>query len=105
MTTHTDLVNEVAAAIKVAQAERPYGLYDYTRYPGDGPAHVVRNEHTNTIIAGYSNAEIARHLYDQLSSEYVAQAAIKATMGWLEADLVRSWNQFNSRPYPWPPTK
>jgi len=72
------MIERVARAIAGANAERAYGLYDYSGYPGDAPPHVVRHERTNEVLLRTNDRDEAQALYDRLTAEHPAIAAIKA---------------------------
>jgi hypothetical protein len=78
MTEHEKLVERVARAIENASKHRPYGLYDYSKYPDPNasPPHVVRDERDGRAILRTHDAEEARELFDTLSRQYVGRAAL-----------------------------
>lgn len=76
----------LAAAIETASCpgrEGPYGLYDYSEYPGETPPYVVRDfrvrgpGHGDAVFSSHDRAE-ADAVYDRLTREHVARAAIEA---------------------------
>lgn len=97
----SSLVVAVADAIEKAQKARPYGLYDYSKHHPSGPPHVVRNELAKAgepdFIAGFHDSVTARELYNELTREHVAQAAIKAVSDWMQADLLAQMQRFGLR--------
>jgi len=86
------IIEAVTDAIVRAQAQRAYGLYDYSKYPGDDPAHVVRYELAklgeSDEVARFHDRETARQLCEKMAHEHVAKAAIQAMTDWLQADLI-----------------
>jgi hypothetical protein len=76
------MLDVVGAAIEKAQSQKPYGLYDYSNYPGEAPPHVVRDERTGRRLLTTWDPEEARSLFEELKRFYVADAAIKAMDQW-----------------------
>lgn len=99
------MVEVVADAIEKARADRAYGLYDYSSYPGTDAPHVVRYESRAVKgceigeVGRFADGATARALYEKLSREYVAQAAIRAMTEWMAADVAKSWAKFNRFPF------
>lgn len=84
-TPREGLVAAVAAAIARADAQRPYGAYDYSSYPGDAPPYAVRDERTGRdILRTWDHAE-GQAAYKRLTEEFVAEAALTATAEWYTA--------------------
>lgn len=74
----TEILDRVGSAIEHASKERPYGLYDYSNYPGDRPPHVVMYEKNGASVFRSRDAAEARSVYERLCREYIAGAAIEA---------------------------
>lgn len=74
-----NMIERVARAINDARQKRPYGLYDYSGYPGNTPPHQVKDERVfpNKIILVTVHPEEAQDLYNKLSAEFIARAAIE----------------------------
>lgn len=91
------MIERVAKAGREAENNRAYGLYDYSRYAGDEPPHVVIYEKTRQIVFKSHDHEAARVEYCRLRDEAVARAVIEAlrepTPGMIEAGghRVPSW--------------
>lgn len=78
--TRDELIETMARAITIAHGERPFGLYDYSKYPDPNasPPHVVRNERTgNGIFRSYDEGE-AEKVFKELTERHVATAALTA---------------------------
>lgn len=91
MTTSEEVVARIARAIAEAGQHRPYGLYDYSGYPGESPPHVVRDERTGERLLITGDRDKAEEYWRKLSQEYVAHAAIAAwnTRSPAQAERVR----------------
>lgn len=72
------MIERVAEALERVKNTRAYGLYDYSSYPGELPPHVVRDEIAGKAVLRTNDAVEARTLYEKLSREFVARAAIAA---------------------------
>ena len=71
-------IERVGDAIESASKVRAFGLYDYSRYPGEGPPHVVRNELTGErVMATWDEGE-ARAKYERCKRDFIAKAAMDA---------------------------
>lgn len=79
-TCQGELIETMARAITVAHGERPFGLYDYSKYPGPkaSPPHVVRNERTGEGVFRSYNGDEAEKVFKELTERHVATAAIAA---------------------------
>lgn len=78
--TRDELIETMARAITIAHRERPFGLYDYSKYPDPNasPPHVVRNERTgDSIFRSYDGGE-AEKVFKELTERHVATAALTA---------------------------
>jgi len=82
-------LNRVADAIEAASCpnrEGPFGLYDYTRYLNEGSTkpHCVRDfrdpksDTWGDIIHCTDDPNEAQDVYNQLTRQHIAAAAIKA---------------------------
>ena len=90
-------VEKVAAAIERALAERAYGLYDYSGYPGEADPHVVRDERAGTVLLRTNDPGTARKVYDELVRTHPAIAAIQAMPPLpREQQPGLEWRDFNS---------
>lgn len=76
------MLETVGTAIQDAQSDRPYGLYDYSSYPGEDPPHVVKDERTRKEVYRSEDGDVARLIYERLCREYIADVAIKAMDQW-----------------------
>jgi len=91
------IIERVASAIEEAQChgrEGPYGLYDYSDYPGNTAPHRVRDfrdpksdTYGNHVFKSV-NREEARAEYERLTREHVAKAAIEAMRNSTDVDNV-----------------
>ncbi len=66
----------LAAAIKKASSERRYGKYDYSKYPGEEPPFVIRDEKTGDIVFRSRDYDEAEREYVRLCDEHLARAAL-----------------------------
>lgn len=83
------MIERVASAIDAAQCpgrEGPYGLYDYSDYPGNAAPHRVRDfrdlksdTYGNHVFKS-TNRDEAKAEYERLTKEHVAKAAIEAAI-------------------------
>jgi hypothetical protein len=72
-------LERMARAIEDATNNRPFGLYDYSSYPGSEPPHVVRDETKNGKIVFRSNTPVPAQLeHERLTRNHIARAALMA---------------------------
>jgi hypothetical protein len=76
------MLEVVGLAIEQASKVRAFGLYDYSKYPGDTPPHVVENEITGERVLQSWDKDEARAKYEECCRRYIASAAIKAMDQW-----------------------
>ncbi len=94
------LLQAVVEAIRESNCggrEGPFGLYDYTHKDKTTgaiiPRHVIRDFRTlrdgqyGKFLHEGTDATVMRALYDQMTEEHVAAAAIKAVIGWTSGEL------------------
>jgi hypothetical protein len=72
-------LERMARAIEDATNNRPFGLYDYSSYPGSEPPHVVRDETNGGKIVFRSNTPVPAQLeHERLTRNHIARAALMA---------------------------
>lgn len=98
MTTYNEqFLDAIADAIEKARCpgrEGPYGLYDYSAYPGSEPPHVIRDfrpglsgRAIGRTVECFEDAAEARRHYDELTRRYIAKAAVNAMEEWFSKRL------------------
>lgn len=82
-----EILDRVADAIEKARCpdrEGPFGLYDYSNYRGNEEPHCVRDfrdprsDTYGNIIFRSSDREEAERMYERLTRQHIAAAAIAA---------------------------
>lgn len=76
----TGVLEKMARVIADASEERPYELFDYSRYPevpGGVKAHVARNRRGGIVFESDDRTEAAS-VFDRLTRAHVARAALQA---------------------------
>ena len=76
--TRDELIEAMARAATKAASTRHYGLYDYSRYPGDAPPHVVIEEKTGRVAFGSDDSKIATAEYERLTRQAVGDSTLDA---------------------------
>jgi hypothetical protein len=77
---------EAIEAAGCPHREGPYGLYDYSNYPGTEPPHVVRDFRDprsadwGKAVFRTSDAAAAKTEFTRLTHEHIAMAAYRASM-------------------------
>lgn len=78
MPARVSLVATVANAIARAQGERRFGCYDFSKYPGDAPPYVIRDDiDRKELYRSWDHAECQR-TYEQIGQIYVAERVLGA---------------------------
>lgn len=78
------LVATVANAIVRAQGERRFGQYDYSKYPGDAPPYVIRDEiDRRELYRSWDHEECSR-TFEQIKKVYVAERVLGAIVEFYE---------------------
>jgi hypothetical protein len=72
------LTAAVAKAIARAQAERRFGCYDYSRYPGDAPPYVIRDEIARREVYRSWNHAECQARYVEVEQTYIAECVLGA---------------------------
>lgn len=71
--------------------EGPYGLYDYSKYPGKSPPHVVRDfrdlssEKYGAFAASYEDRDSAEAEYKRLTKQHIYGSILSALEAHLKA--------------------
>lgn len=97
-TKQEQFLDEIADAIDVAsckgRGEGPFGLYDYSSYPGTEAPHVVRDfrpeakgKAHGARIAAFQTAEEAEEVFRTLTRRYIARKAFEAVEAYWVREL------------------
>jgi hypothetical protein len=79
-----DLIADAIEAARCPGREGPYGLYDYSLYPGDGPPHAVRDFRDprspdfGAVVYRSPSGEDAAEMFETLTRRHIAAAALRA---------------------------